>query len=160
MSAASGVRILRLGGRVKGDGDGLAPESWSGGVTQCGLVRAQFRSAGGGVVGRLRVAPGTREAGPGLESLEILADGRQGGWEKSRAGPLASPDPRPLVRRRGVPPVPHPSVQISASDIGGSETTSKMKRFYFVAAPRCQEPGPHVLPGPLRLAGYLPPLCP
>lgn len=80
MSAASGVRILRLGGRVKGDGDGLAPESWSGGVTQCGLVRAQFRSAGGGVVGRLRVAPGTREAGPGLES------GDSGGRSAGRLG--------------------------------------------------------------------------
>lgn len=112
------------------------------------------------MVGRLRVAPGTREAGPGLESLEMLADGRQGGWEKIRAGPLASSDPRPLVRRRGVPPAPHLSVQISVSDIGGSETTSKRKCFYFVAAPRRQEPGRHVLPSPLRLAGYLSPLCP
>ena len=107
----------------------MASEGWSGGVTQCGLLRAQFRSAGGGVVGRLRVAPGTREAGPGLESLEMLADGRQGGWEKIRAGPLASSDPRPLVRRRGVPPAPHLSVQISVSDSGGSETTSKRKCF-------------------------------
>lgn len=32
---------------------------WSGGVMQCGLVRAPRRSAGGGVVGRLRVTPGT-----------------------------------------------------------------------------------------------------
>lgn len=106
------VRAPRLGGRAKGDGDGLAPEGWSGGVTQRGLVRAQLRSAGGGVVGRLRVAPGTREAGPGLESLEMLADGRQGGWEKSRAGPLASSDPRALVRRRGVPSATHASVHI------------------------------------------------
>lgn len=158
MSAASGVRVSRLGARVRGDGDGLAPEGWSGGDTQCGLVRAQLRSAGGGVGGRLRVAPGTREAGPGLESLEMLADGRQGGWERSRAGPLASSDPRPLVRRRGVPSATHASVHVSVSDIGGSEATSKRKRFYFVAAPRRQEPGRHVLPGPLRLAGYLPPL--
>lgn len=46
-------------GEAKGTVLGWLRRGWSGGVMQSELLRAPLRSAGGGVVGRLRVAPGT-----------------------------------------------------------------------------------------------------
>lgn len=98
---------------------------WSGGVMQSELLRALLRSAGGGVVGRLRVAPGTCAARPGLESGEVRA--RTG--KSAERGPPAGSDLRPLIRRQGSSSAPHPSVRIPAcSDSGSGEATSKRKR--------------------------------